>query len=106
MTSVKTVPERGTTHDLDYTTTDSGNADRLVREHGRDFRYCPALGGWLTWNGVRWEIDKDAAAIFRSAESMVRPYCMRRQTRTTRTTRKPCGDAADTPSAHRGWSVW
>ena len=69
MASVKTVPERGTTHDLDYTTTDSGNADRLVREHGRDFRYCPALGGWLTWNGVRWEIDKDAA-IFRSAESV------------------------------------
>lgn len=60
MTSVKTVPERGTTHDLDYTTTDSGNADRLVREYGRDLRYCEPLGGWLHWTGIRWSVDNAA----------------------------------------------
>src|SRR5829696_5670230 len=60
MTITNNVPSNGTTHDLDYITTDSGNADRLIREHGRDFRYCEPLGGWLHWNGVRWQVDNAA----------------------------------------------
>jgi len=32
-------------HDnLDFITTDSGNADILIGEHGRDFKYCEQLG--------------------------------------------------------------
>jgi len=32
-------------HDnLDFVTTDSGNADILIGEHGRDFKYCEQLG--------------------------------------------------------------
>ena len=60
MTDVKNVPASGTTHDIDYRTTDSGNADRLIREHGRDFRYCEPLGGWLHWTGIRWSVDNSA----------------------------------------------
>jgi putative DNA primase/helicase len=68
MTDSIAVPANRTTHDLDYITTDSGNADRLVREHGRDFRYCEPLGGWLHWNGVRWQVDN--AAIWDRAEQV------------------------------------
>lgn len=56
------------THNLDYLTTDSGNADRLVTEHGRDFRYCAPLGGWLYWNGVRWQVDN--AAVHQRAREL------------------------------------
>jgi putative DNA primase/helicase len=55
-------------HDLDYITTDSGNADRLIREYGRDFRYCEPLGGWLHWNGVRWQVEN--AAIWEKARDI------------------------------------
>src|SRR3712207_4736292 len=57
MSATMTVPEEAHKQDLDYITTDSGNAERLVREHGRDFRYCEPLGGWLHWTGVRWQVD-------------------------------------------------
>lgn len=36
--------------------TDAGNAYRLVRRHGRDLRWCPALG-WFVWDGRRWKRD-------------------------------------------------
>jgi putative DNA primase/helicase len=68
MTATMTVPEEARSNDLDYITTDSGNAERLVREHGRDFRYCEPLGGWLTWNGVRWQVDN--TAIYKRARSI------------------------------------
>lgn len=48
------------TRNLDYITTDSGNADRLVREHGQDFRYCEPLGGWFHWSVVRRQVENDA----------------------------------------------
>jgi putative DNA primase/helicase len=62
--------QSATAHDIDYITTDAGNADRLIREHGQDFKYCGALGGWLHWNGVRWVIDD--AAIWERAEAVGR----------------------------------
>src|SRR5215211_5036977 len=68
MSITNTVPSGAQTHDIDYITTDSGNADRLIREHGRDFRYCEPLGGWLTWNGVRWQVDN--AAVYKRARSI------------------------------------
>lgn len=70
MTNPITMPEQAHTHDLNYITTDAGNADRLVREHGTDFRYCEPLGGWLTWSGVRWQVDN--AGIYERAKSVGR----------------------------------
>jgi putative DNA primase/helicase len=57
-----------TTNLIDYRTTDAGNADRLIGDFGRDFRYCEPMGGWLHWNGVRWKVDN--AAIWECAKSV------------------------------------
>lgn len=43
--------------------TDLGNSERLVARHGRDLRYCFDFGKWLCWDGVRWAIDRDGAAL-------------------------------------------
>jgi putative DNA primase/helicase len=34
--------------------TDLGNAERMLRVHGQDLRYCHASGSWFTWDGRRW----------------------------------------------------
>lgn len=47
-----------TQHDQLYRDTDLGHAEQLVEEHGDDFKYCPELGGWFAWTGIRWELDK------------------------------------------------
>ncbi len=39
--------------------TDLGNAERLVRRHGSDLRFCGGFGKWLRWDGVRWREDTD-----------------------------------------------
>ena len=41
-------PARGEPHD------DIGNGQRLVRRHGDRFRYCAALGGYVSWSGSSW----------------------------------------------------
>jgi len=38
------------------TLTDTGNAERLVDQHGDFIRWCSGLD-WLTWDGRRWEKD-------------------------------------------------
>lgn len=43
--------------------TDSGNAERWVRMHGRDFRYLVDDSCWLHWTGSHWEQGGDAAAL-------------------------------------------
>jgi putative DNA primase/helicase len=42
--------------------TDYGNAERLVRRHGRDLRYARGLG-YLVWDGSRFRRDEDGAAM-------------------------------------------
>ena len=66
------VSKNDTKHDIDYITTDSGNADRLIEEQGRDFRYCEPLGGWLHWTGIRWKVDN--AAIWECAKSIGKSF--------------------------------
>lgn len=44
--------------------TDLGNAERLVAQHGADFRYANELG-WLCWDGKRWQPDSDGEAVRR-----------------------------------------
>jgi putative DNA primase/helicase len=39
--------------------TDSTNAYRLLKEHGKDIRYNMPWKKWLVWNGCQWELDKD-----------------------------------------------
>ncbi len=41
--------------------TDSGNAERLVRMHGADLRFCKGIG-WHGWDGKRFSPDGEAAA--------------------------------------------
>lgn len=37
--------------------TDVDNAERLIRRHGRDIRYCPQWKSWLIWDDLRWRVD-------------------------------------------------
>jgi putative DNA primase/helicase len=41
---------------------DHGNAERIIRVHGEDLRYCHAFKKWLVWDGRRWEVDRNGAA--------------------------------------------
>jgi len=50
--------------------TDLGNAERLVARHGRDLRYCQALG-WFVWDGGRWAPD-ETGEVERRAKQTVR----------------------------------
>jgi putative DNA primase/helicase len=49
--------------------TDLGNSERLVARHGRELRYCYDFGKWLVWDGVRWAIDRDGAALDKAKET-------------------------------------
>lgn len=51
--------------------TDVGNAQRLVRAHGHNMRWCDPLRGWQVWDGARWAQDKMYAAM-RYAKDTVR----------------------------------
>lgn len=37
---------------------DAAMAERIIRKHGADIKFCAALGGWMTWDGKRWAIDE------------------------------------------------
>ena len=37
--------------------TDSANADAIVLEHGKGYRYVLEWGSWLAWSGKRWEMQ-------------------------------------------------
>jgi putative DNA primase/helicase len=52
--------------------TDSTNAARLLREHGRDIRYLPAWKKWLAWNGTHWETDEGGALVHEKGLETVR----------------------------------
>lgn len=39
---------------------DLGNAERFIDQHGENIRYCYDIGGWLVWDGKRW--NKNVAA--------------------------------------------
>ena len=52
--------------------TDSTNAARLIREHGRDIRYNKAWKKWIIWNGKYWETDNSGALVHEKGLEMVR----------------------------------
>lgn len=51
--------------------TDTGNAERLVRDHGADLRYVSAWGTWLVWDGRRWQADA-SGEVMRRTKDVVR----------------------------------
>ena len=51
--------------------TELRNAERLVRQHGKDLRYCSAFKDWLIWDGARWKRD-DSGLVVRRAKRTVR----------------------------------
>lgn len=51
--------------------TDLGNAERLVRRHGRNLRYFTTKEVWLEWDGQRWRED-ETGGIYRCAKETVR----------------------------------
>jgi putative DNA primase/helicase len=42
-----------------FNLTESGNAERLVFQHGKDILYCGEWKVWLIWDGIRWSIDRN-----------------------------------------------
>ena len=40
-----------------YRLTDTGNADRFVKLHGKSIKWCGERGRWLIWTGQRWKED-------------------------------------------------
>ncbi len=58
----------------DFHLTDLGNAQRLVRDRGRDLHYCPELGGWLVWDGARWKKDATAEVMRRAKDTVAQMY--------------------------------
>lgn len=51
--------------------TDTGNAIRLIRRHGKDLRYIARRHEWIVWNGKRWEVD-ETGEVMRRAKDTVR----------------------------------
>jgi putative DNA primase/helicase len=51
--------------------TDLGNAERFVKEHGKDIRYCAEIKRWFVWNGNFWERDA-SGEVYRKAKKTVR----------------------------------
>src|SRR5262249_30885587 len=52
-----------------YRQTDTGMARRFVEQFGEGFRYCEDLGGWLCYDGTRFERKATAAAYQRIDET-------------------------------------
>lgn len=50
--------------------TDLGNAERLVKRHSAEIRYCHAWAKWLVWDGKRWKVDDQGLISQRAAETV------------------------------------
>jgi putative DNA primase/helicase len=72
----KYAPSPNGTHkgDDDIHLTDLGNARRLVKDNGRDIRYCHPLQCWYVWDGRRWREDDTAEAVRRVKETQGRLF--------------------------------
>jgi len=54
--------------------TDSGNARRLVNEHGTDIRYVMQWKSWYVWNNQYWERDRTGDVMRRAQETVKHIY--------------------------------
>ena len=51
--------------------TDGGNAQRLIRLHQNNIKYCHTFKKWMVWDGHRWKIDGDGS-IYRLCDDVIR----------------------------------
>jgi putative DNA primase/helicase len=54
--------------------TDMGNAERLVRRHGMDLRYCAVSRHWLMWDDTRWARDETGSVVERAKDCVLSIY--------------------------------
>lgn len=54
--------------------TEYGNAERLIRRHGEDLRYCSALG-WHVWDGRCWRLDESGEVERRAKDTIRKIKC-------------------------------
>jgi putative DNA primase/helicase len=52
--------------------TESANAMRLIKEHGRDILYNKKKKKWVVWNGQYWEMDEGNVLVHEKGLEMVR----------------------------------
>ena len=55
-----------------YALTDSGNAERLVKGYGEDFRYIADLEQFYVWNGSFWKPSSDGTALLPYTKQVAR----------------------------------
>jgi putative DNA primase/helicase len=53
-----------------YTRSDMGNAERFVRDHSDDVRYCHSTASWYVWNGRQWMMDCVGLARCKARETV------------------------------------
>ncbi len=58
--------------DEEFHCTDVGNAKRLIKQHGRDLRYCYPFNKFLAWDGRRWQLDDTGEAERRAKDTIAR----------------------------------
>lgn len=51
--------------------TDGGNAQRLIRLHQNNIKYCHTFKKWMVWDGHRWKIDGDGST-YRLCNDVIR----------------------------------
>jgi putative DNA primase/helicase len=61
----------GHEHPARPNSTDLGNAERFVSQHGENVRYCYPWAKWLVWTGSRWALD-DCGMVHRLAKETVK----------------------------------
>ena len=49
--------------------TDAGNADRLVKQHGDNLKYCHKFNAWYAWDGKCWGKDESEGIVRRATET-------------------------------------
>jgi P4 family phage/plasmid primase-like protien len=60
-----------TEYAIDHITTDMGNAERFIRQHGDTVRYNAKRKMWLIWQGTHWAWD-DGVLILKKAQETVK----------------------------------
>lgn len=55
-----------------YRHTDLGNSERVVNQHAHELRYVRDAGQWMTWDGMRWSIDRDKSQVMQQVIATVR----------------------------------
>ncbi len=54
--------------------TDTGNAERLIAQEGKNIRYCYPWAKWLVWTGRIWQVDAEAQVLQLAKRTVGRMY--------------------------------